>query len=70
MEKLKGLLVSNQSVFSMFKFDVGLTNLVQHKIDTKDGKPVKIPPRLKVSSESSILGSVYESLTVISFNFL
>jgi hypothetical protein len=36
MEKLKGLLVSNQSVFSMFKFDLGLTNLVQHKIDTKD----------------------------------
>jgi hypothetical protein len=45
MEKLKGLLVSNQSVFSMFKFDLGLTNLVQHKIDTKDEKPVKIPPR-------------------------
>jgi hypothetical protein len=45
MEKLEGLLVSNQSVFSMFKFDVGLTNLVQHKIDTKDEKPVKIPPR-------------------------
>jgi hypothetical protein len=38
MEKLKGLLVSNQSVFSMFKFDLGLTNLVQHKIDTKDEK--------------------------------
>jgi hypothetical protein len=69
MEKLKGLLVSNQSVFSMFKFDVGLTNLVQHKIDTKDGKPVKIPPR-RVSLAPSILGSVYESLTVISFNFL
>jgi hypothetical protein len=45
MEKLKGLLVSNQSVFSMFKFDLGLTNLLQHKIDTKDEKPVKIPPR-------------------------
>jgi hypothetical protein len=45
MEKLKGLLVSNQSVFSMFKFDLGLTNLVQHKIDAKDEKPVKIPPR-------------------------
>ena len=45
MEKLEGLLVNNQSVFSMFKFDVGLTNLVQHKIDTKDEKPVKIPPR-------------------------
>ena len=45
MEKLKGLLVSNQSVFSMFKFDLGLTNLVQHIIDTKDEKPVKIPPR-------------------------
>ena len=45
MEKLKGFLVSNQSVFSMFKFDLGLTNLVQHKIDTKDEKPVKIPPR-------------------------
>jgi hypothetical protein len=45
LEKLKGLLVSNQSVFSMFKFDLGLTNLVQHQIDTKDEKPVKIPPR-------------------------
>jgi hypothetical protein len=45
MEKLKGLLVSNQSVFSMFKFDLDMTNLVQHKIDTKDEKPVKIPPR-------------------------
>lgn len=44
MKRLKGLLVSNQSVFSMFKFDLGLTNLVQHKIDTKDEKPVKIPP--------------------------
>jgi hypothetical protein len=29
----------------MFKFDVGLTNLVQHKIDAKYEKPVKIPPR-------------------------
>jgi hypothetical protein len=29
----------------MFKFDLGLTNLVQHKIDTKDEKSVKIPPR-------------------------
>jgi hypothetical protein len=45
MEKLKGLLVSNQFVLSMFKFDLGLTNLVQHKTDTKDEKPVKIPPR-------------------------
>jgi hypothetical protein len=45
LEKLKGLLVSNQSVFSMFKFDLGLTNLVQHQIDTKDEKPVKIQPR-------------------------
>jgi hypothetical protein len=45
MEKLKSLLVNNQSVFSMFKFDLGLTNLVQHKIDAKDEKPVKIPPR-------------------------
>jgi hypothetical protein len=45
MEKLKSLLVNNQSVFSMFKFDLGLTNLVQHKIGAKDEKPVKIPPR-------------------------
>ena len=29
----------------MFKFDLGLTNLVQHQIDTKDEKPVKITPR-------------------------
>jgi hypothetical protein len=29
----------------MFKFDIDMTNLVQHKIDTKDEKPVKIPPR-------------------------
>jgi hypothetical protein len=29
----------------MFKFDLGLTNLVQHKIDTKDEKKAKIPPR-------------------------
>jgi hypothetical protein len=45
LEKLKGLLISNQSVFSMFKFELGLTNLVQHQIDTKDEKPVKITPR-------------------------
>ena len=45
MEKLKGLLVTNQSVFSMFKFYLGLTNLVQHKIDTKDERKAKIPPR-------------------------
>ena len=41
IEKLNGLLVSNQSVFSMFKFDLGLTNLVQHNIDTKDEKQLK-----------------------------
>ena len=45
LEKLKGSLISNQSVFSMFKFDLGLTNLVQHQIDTKDETPVKIPSR-------------------------
>jgi hypothetical protein len=73
MEKLKGLLVSNQSVFSMIKFDVGLTNLVQHRIDTKDVDKSTVPNHtfpLKASNESSILSSEYESLTVISFNFL
>jgi hypothetical protein len=50
--KLKGLLVNNQSVFSMFKFDLSLTNLVQHKIDTKDEKPVKIPPAKAVLEAS------------------
>ena len=45
IEKLYNLLISNQSVFSMTKFDLGLTNMVQHTINTQGSKPLKLPPR-------------------------
>lgn len=39
------LLLKHQNVFAKSKFDLGRTDLVQHKIDTGDHKPIKQAPR-------------------------
>ena len=46
-EKLKvaSLLNKFEDVFSKHEFDIGLTNLIEHSIDTGDAKPIKLPPR-------------------------
>ena len=41
---LKQLLMKYPDVFSKSKGDIGLTNLVEHKIDTGDAKPIKQRP--------------------------
>ena len=43
--KVASVLDKYQDVFSKHEFDIGLTNLVEHSIDTGDAKPVKLPPR-------------------------
>jgi len=40
-KQIKELLIQYQHVFSKNSGDLGQTNLVQHKIDTGDSKPVK-----------------------------
>ncbi|XP_071123870.1 uncharacterized protein [Mytilus edulis] len=42
---LKNLLHKNQKAFSMSIYDIGLTDIVQHKIDTNGARPVKHAPR-------------------------
>ena len=39
------LLLKHQTVFAQSKYDLGRTDLVQHKIDTGDHKPIKQAPR-------------------------
>ena len=39
------LLLKHQTVFAQSKYDLGRTDLVQHKIDTGDHKPIKQVPR-------------------------
>ena len=39
--QVKQLLEENQGVFSTSEFDLGRTNLVQHKIDTGTNRPFK-----------------------------
>jgi len=45
LEKLKDLLRKNADVFSKTPEDRGLTDLVSHKINTGDARPIKQPPR-------------------------
>lgn len=42
---MANLLSKFQEVFSKHEFDIGLTDLVEHSIDTGDAKPVRLPPR-------------------------
>ncbi|CAG2207267.1 unnamed protein product [Mytilus edulis] len=35
----------NKKVFSTSKYDIGLTNIVKHKIDTNNARPIKQAPR-------------------------
>ncbi|CAC5411093.1 unnamed protein product [Mytilus coruscus] len=42
---LRDLLHKNQKAFSMSKYDIGLTDIVQHKINTNGAPPVKQAPR-------------------------
>lgn len=43
--KVANLLNKFQEVFSKHEFDIGLTYLVEHSINTGDEKPVRLPPR-------------------------
>ena len=39
------LLIRHQDIFSSGNGDIGRTNLVKHRINTKDSPPVRVPPR-------------------------
>ena len=43
--KVKQLLIKHQDVFSTGSTDLGRTDIIRHKIDTNDAKPVRLPPR-------------------------
>jgi len=43
--KFCNLLIKHQNVFAKSKYDLGRTDIVQHKIDTGDSKPIKQPMR-------------------------
>lgn len=42
--KLKDFLIKFQDVFSKSEFDIGYTELIKHKINTGDTKPIKLKP--------------------------
>ncbi|KAK3087903.1 hypothetical protein FSP39_012309 [Pinctada imbricata] len=44
-KKLENLLTKHSETFSKHENDIGLTNVVYHKIDTGDSRPIKQPPR-------------------------
>lgn len=44
-EAVKQLLHRNLSVFSQGETDLGSTHMNMHIIDTRDAKPIKLPPR-------------------------
>ena len=44
-QAVQTLLTKNEKVFSKSKYDIGLTHVVQHKIDTGNTRPIKQPPR-------------------------
>ena len=43
--KVKELLIEYSDIFSAHDNDLGLTDLIQHEIDTGDHHPIKVPPR-------------------------
>ena len=45
IQAIKSTLVKYQTDFSKDEFDLGLTNLAEHVIDTGNAKPVRQPPR-------------------------
>lgn len=44
-ERVWELLLEYASVFSLDEYDMGCTNLIEHRIETEDERPIKIPPR-------------------------
>jgi hypothetical protein len=60
-KRVLDLLMQNKDVFSQSKNDIGLTHVIQHKINT--GNAAAIFP-LKASRESPMRCNGYESFTV------
>jgi hypothetical protein len=55
-EKLKDFLIDFQDVFSNSLADIGYTDLVKHKINTGDSKPIKHRPyRIPLAKRESLL---------------
>ena len=44
-KQVRDLLISNADVFSAGDWDVGRTSAAEHRIDTGNSRPVKVPPR-------------------------
>ena len=44
-QAIKKLLLKHADVFSKDEFDIGLTDLMEHEIDTGDAKPIRSAPR-------------------------
>lgn len=44
-EGLWQVLLEHKDIFALSEDEVGLTNLVQHKIDTGDARPIRSQPR-------------------------
>ncbi|CAC5385675.1 unnamed protein product [Mytilus coruscus] len=60
---LRDLLHKNQQAFSMSKYDIGLTDIVQHKINTNGAPPVKqAPRRLPIAQRKEVEVEIHKML--------
>ncbi|CAC5417858.1 unnamed protein product [Mytilus coruscus] len=60
---LRDLLHKNQKAFSMSKYDIGLTDIVQHKINTNGAPPVKqAPRRLPIAQREEVEVEIHKML--------
>ncbi|CAC5416729.1 unnamed protein product [Mytilus coruscus] len=56
-ERLRALLLMNQSVFAKDKWDIGRTDIVTHKINTQNTDPIRQKPRRMPFAQRSELAS-------------
>ncbi|CAC5425746.1 unnamed protein product [Mytilus coruscus] len=61
-ERLRALLLMNQSIFAKDKWDIGRTDIVTHKIDTQNTDPIRQKPRRLPFAQTSELASQIDKM--------
>lgn len=61
-ERLRALLLMNQSVFAKYKWDIGRTDVVTHKIITQNTDPIRQKPRRLPFAQRSELASQIDNM--------